>query len=70
MSGVFGAVIERLTAGETPRAAARALDIRVDVAEAVAAEAARMGLVLASGEACGTCVPHSRPACAGCPLSR
>ncbi|WP_062379956.1 hypothetical protein [Demequina pelophila] len=67
---VFGAVMERLAAGESPRQAARTLAIRVDVAQAVADEAARMGLVLAPAEACGTCVPASKPGCAGCPFSR
>ncbi len=70
MSGTFGAVMERLAAGDTPRAAARALGIRVDVADAVAAEAQRLGLVVTAGGACGTCTPHDSPACAGCPFAR
>ena len=69
MSGVFAAVIERLAEGESPRAAARALAIPVDLAEAVAAEGERLGLVIHVGAACGTCVPSSSPACAGCPFA-
>ena len=69
MSGVFGAVMERLAAGESPRAAARALGIPLDLAEAVADQSARLGLVVSASAACGTCVPKSSPACAGCPLA-
>lgn len=85
MSGVFGAVIERLAAGSTPRAAAAALGISVDLAESVADEAERMGLVMRAGAACVTCAPSpvrltvtpvgvgapARPVgCAGCPMAR
>ena len=69
MSGVFGAVMAELTAGSSPRTAARTLGIPLDLATAVAEEAGRMGLVLTAGTACGTCVPASSPACAGCPLA-
>jgi len=69
VSGVFGAVMERLTRGESPRAAARALGIPLDLAQAVADEAERLGLVIRANAACGTCVPTSSPACAGCPFS-
>ncbi|MDN4483003.1 hypothetical protein [Demequina lignilytica] len=70
MTGVFGAVMERLAAGESPRTAARTLGIPLDLAEAVAAEGERFGLVMRAGAACGTCVPGDSPACAGCPLAR
>lgn len=70
MSGVFGQVLERLAAGESPRAAARALGIRAELAESIALQGERMGLVTAAGTACGTCVPRNSSACAGCPLSR
>ncbi|WP_291377724.1 hypothetical protein [Demequina sp.] len=70
MSGSFGAVMERLAAGESPRAAARTLGIPLDLAQAVADEAGRLGLVVSASAACGTCVPRSSPACAGCPLVR
>ena len=69
MSGVFGAVMERLAAGESPRAAARSLGIPVDLAEAVAAEGERFGLVVRAGAACGTCGPRDSPACSGCPFA-
>jgi hypothetical protein len=68
VSGVFGAVVERLAAGESPRTAARSLGIPLDLAEAVADQATRLGLVVSASAACGTCVPKSSPACAGCPL--
>ncbi len=68
MSGVFESVMERLAAGESPRAAARSLGIPLDLAEAVADQASRLGLVVSASAACGTCVPKSSPACAGCPL--
>ena len=69
--GVFGSVVALLAHGFTPRAAARELGIREDVADAVAAEAARLGLVVSAGTACGTgCTPGATIACAGCPLSR
>jgi len=68
VSGVFGAVMERLAAGESARAAARSLDIPLDLAEAVADQASRLGLVVSASAACGMCVPKSSPACAGCPL--
>ncbi|WP_062296760.1 MULTISPECIES: hypothetical protein [Demequina] len=70
MTGVFGAVMERLAAGDSPRAAARALGIPLDLAETVAAEGERFGLVIRAGAACGTCVPGDSPACAGCPIAR
>ena len=70
MSGVFGAVVEQLASGSTPRAAARALGISPDLAEAVAAEATRLGIVISAGAACGTCVPKASIACAGCPMAR
>ncbi|WP_062302120.1 hypothetical protein [Demequina subtropica] len=70
MSGVLGAVMERLAAGETPRAAARALRIPVDLAEAAAAEGERLGIVIRAGAACGTCAPGRSVACAGCPFAR
>ncbi|SEJ33096.1 hypothetical protein [Demequina mangrovi] len=70
MSGVFGAVMERLAAGESPRAAARTLGIPADLAETVAAEAERFGLVIRAGAACGTCTPGAASACAGCPFAR
>ncbi|WP_062516612.1 hypothetical protein [Demequina gelatinilytica] len=69
MSGVLGAVVERLAGGETPRAAARALGIPVDLAEAAAAECERLGLVMRAGAACGTCAPGRTVACAGCPFA-
>lgn len=69
MSGVFDSVMKELAAGSSPRSAARTLDISVDLAEAVAEEATRMGLIVSGGAACGTCVPKSSPACAGCPFS-
>lgn len=69
MSGVFDAVMDQLAAGSSPRTAARTLGISLDLAEAVAAEATRLGLVVTGGSACGTCVPASSPACAGCPLT-
>lgn len=68
MSGVFGAVMERLAAGESPRATARSLGIPLDLAEAVADQASRLGLVVSASAACATCVPKASPACAGCPL--
>jgi len=68
MSGVFGAVMEQLANGASARSAARNLGISLDLAEAVADQAARMGLVITAGSACGTCVPSSSPACAGCPF--
>lgn len=68
MSGSFDAVMERLATGESPRSAARALGIPLDLAQAVADEAGRLGLVVSASAACGTCVPRSSPACAGCPL--
>ncbi|MCB2413529.1 hypothetical protein LGT39_11820 [Demequina sp. TTPB684] len=70
MSGSFGAVMDRLAAGDSPRVAARTLGISVDLAQAVANEAGRLGLVVPASAACGTCVPRSSPACAGCPLVR
>lgn len=69
MSGVFDSVMTQLAAGSSPRSAARALGISLDLAEAVAEEAARMGLVVSGGSACGTCIPASSPACAGCPFT-
>jgi hypothetical protein len=60
--------MERLAAGESARAAARSLDIPLDLAEAVADQASRLGLVVSASAACGMCVPKSSPACAGCPL--
>lgn len=68
MSGSFGTVMERLAAGDSPRSAARSLGIPLDFAQAVAEQAARLGLVVSASAACGTCVPASSPACAGCPL--
>jgi hypothetical protein len=69
VSGVFDSVMTQLAAGSSPRSAARTLGISLDLAEAVAAEATRMGLVMTGGSACGTCVPASAPACAGCPFT-
>lgn len=69
MSGVFDAVMMQLAAGSSPRSAARNLGISVDLADAVADEATRMGLVVSGGSACGTCLPTSSPACAGCPFT-
>ena len=69
MSGVFDSVMTQLAAGSSPRSAARTLGISLDLAEAVAEEATRMGLVVSGGSACGTCVPASSPACAGCPFT-
>lgn len=69
MSGVFDSVMTKLAAGSSPRSAARTLGISLDLAEAVADEAARMGLVMTGGSACGTCIPSSSPACAGCPFT-
>ncbi|NTV39593.1 MAG: hypothetical protein HGA51_06500 [Demequinaceae bacterium] len=69
MSGVFDAVMRELAAGSSPRSAARTLGISVDLADAVADEATRMGLIVSGGAACGTCVPKSSPACAGCPFT-
>jgi len=69
VSGVFDSVMTQLAKGSSPRAAARALGISLDLAEAVAEEAARMGLVVSGGSACGTCAPASAPACAGCPFT-
>ncbi len=69
MSGVFDSVMTELAQGSSPRAAARTLGISLDLAEAVAEEAVRMGLVVTGGSACGTCVPASSPACAGCPFT-
>lgn len=69
MSAVFGSVMERLAAGQTPREAARSLGIAADLALTIAEEATRLGLLVGAGQACGTCVPASRPACAGCPLA-
>ncbi len=68
MSGVFDSVIAELAAGSSARSAARTLGISVDLAEAVSDEAVRMGLVVTGSAACGTCVPTSSPACAGCPF--
>ncbi|MDN4476603.1 hypothetical protein QQX09_12120 [Demequina sp. SYSU T00192] len=70
MTGAFGAVMERLAAGESPRAAARALGIPLDLAETAAAEGERLGLVIRASAACGTCTPGGSPVCAGCPLAR
>ncbi|WNM27427.1 hypothetical protein RN607_00035 [Demequina capsici] len=68
---IFGSVVALLGRGFTPRAAARELGIREDLADAVAAEAERLGLVVSAGTACGTgCTPGARIACAGCPLAR
>ncbi|NYI39898.1 hypothetical protein [Demequina lutea] len=69
MSGIFDSVMTQLAAGASPRSAARTLGISLDLAEAVAEEATRMGLVVSGGSACGTCVPASSPACAGCPFT-
>jgi len=69
VSGVFDSVMTQLAAGSSPRSAARTLGISLDLAEAVAAEATRMGLVMSGGSACGTCLPASSPACAGCPFT-
>jgi len=69
MSGVFGAVMEQLANGASPRSAARTLGISLDLAAAVADQASRMGLVITAGSACGTCIPSSSPACAGCPFT-
>jgi hypothetical protein len=69
VSGVFDSVMTQLAAGSSPRSAARALGISLDLAEAVAEEAGRLGLVVTGGSACGTCVPASSPACAGCPFT-
>ncbi len=69
MSGVFSSVMAQLAAGSSARAAARTLGISVDLAEAVSEEAIRMGLVVTGSAACGTCVPKSSPACAGCPFA-
>lgn len=69
MSGVFGAVMEQLSTGASPRTAARTLGISLDLAEAVASEATRMGLVIEASRACGTCAPSASAACAGCPLA-
>lgn len=70
MTGVFSAVMDRLAAGDSPRGAARALGIPLDLAEAVADQASRLGLVVSASAACATCVPKSSPACAGCPLAK
>ncbi|MDN4472352.1 hypothetical protein [Demequina zhanjiangensis] len=68
---VFGSVVALMGRGFTPAGAARELGIRGDVADAVAAEALRLGLVVDTGTACGTgCIPGAKVACAGCPLSR
>jgi len=69
VSGVFDSVMTQLAAGSSPRSAARTLGISLDLAEAVAEEAGRLGLVMTGGSACGTCVPASSPACAGCPFT-
>ena len=69
MSGVFDAVMKEFAAGSSPRSAALTLGISVDLADAVADEATRLGLVVSGGSACGTCVPTSSPACAGCPFT-
>ncbi len=67
---VFGSVVALMGRGFTPAGAARELGIRADVAEAVAEEAQRLGLVVDTGTACGTgCTPGAKIACAGCPLS-
>ena len=67
---VFGSVVALMGRGFTPAGAARELGIREDVADAVAAEALRLGLVVDTGTACGTgCAPGAKVACAGCPLS-
>ena len=68
MSGAFTAVIDRLAAGDSIRTAARTVGVPHDFARAVAAEGERLGLVIAADAACGTCVPASSPACAGCPF--
>ncbi|WP_084074487.1 hypothetical protein [Demequina sp. NBRC 110052] len=67
---VFGSVVALMGRGFTPAAAARELGVSADLAEAVAAEAERLGLVVSSGSACGTCTPGAKIACASCPLSR
>ena len=66
---VFGAVVALMGRGFTPAAAARELGVKADLAQAVAAEAQRLGLVASSGTACGTCTPGATIACAGCPLA-
>lgn len=68
MRGAFGTVIERLAVGDSIRTAARVTGVTHDFALAVAAEGERLGLVIAADAACGTCVPASSPACAGCPF--
>ncbi len=68
MSGTFTAVIDRLAAGDSVRTAARTVGVTHDFAQAVAAEGERLGLVITADAACGTCVPSSSPACAGCPF--
>lgn len=69
MSGVFDSVMAELSTGATARSAARTLGISLDLAEAIADEATRMGLIVSGSAACGTCVPKSSPACAGCPFA-
>ena len=69
MSGVFDSVMKELAAGSSPRSAAHTLGISLDLAETIADEATRMGLIVSGGSACGTCVPKSSPSCAGCPFT-
>ena len=69
MTSVFGTVMERLSAGQSPRSVARELGISVDLAQAVAAEAGRLGLTVTADAACGTCATPRSLACAGCPMA-
>ncbi len=69
MSGVFDSVMTELATGSSARTAARKLGISLDLAQAVAEQATRMGLVVSGGSACGTCAPATSPACGGCPFS-
>lgn len=69
MSGVFADVLGLLESGASPSAAARKLGLAPDLAQAVADQAQRLGLVTAAAAACGTCVPKATAACAGCPLA-
>jgi hypothetical protein len=66
----FAAVLAAVRRGQTVGAAARALGIADELAEAMLEEATRLGLAVSARTVCGTCSPAtSSSLCAGCPVA-
>lgn len=66
----FASVLAAVRRGQTVGAAARSLGISEELAEAMLAEATRLGLAVSARTVCGTCAPAAGSAlCAGCPAA-